>query len=85
MDANEEYIRRSRPMVCVYVYGKERDIDTYTQRLVHALIHKHMTDDEDYEILRNPIVFVIIGNFCCLRRTCWSYTQIEICTFYGSS
>ncbi len=39
------------------------DIDTYTQRLAHALIHKHMTDDEDYEILRHPIVFVIIGNF----------------------
>ena len=60
MDANEEYMRRSRPMISIYEYGKERDIDTYTQRLAHALIHKRIIDDEDYEILKHPIVFVII-------------------------
>ena len=34
----------------VYVYGSERY--TYTQ--TDGLIHKHISDDEDYEIMRHP-------------------------------
>jgi hypothetical protein len=62
MDADEEYIKRSLLIICVCVcMGMEvRDIhihrhtDTQTHRRTHTLIHKDVTDDEDYEILRHP-------------------------------
>src|SRR3712207_8265079 len=54
---------RRPPRSTLFPYTTLFRSDTYTQRLAHALIHKHMTDDEDYEILRHTIVFVIIGNF----------------------
>jgi hypothetical protein len=49
MDADEEYIRKSRLIqyVCLCVYERQRDT------------HKHITDDEDYEILRHPHCIVI--------------------------
>jgi lysozyme family protein len=58
MDADEEYIRRNRLMICVCVcMGMEVrniHIHRHTDARTHALIHKDVTDDEDYEILRHP-------------------------------
>jgi hypothetical protein len=49
MDADEEYIRKSR--LIQYVRERERERHTHT--------HTHTTDDEDYEILRHPHCIVI--------------------------
>ncbi|MDP8888810.1 MAG: hypothetical protein M3M89_04205, partial [Thermoproteota archaeon] len=51
-----------------YVYVNLRDTQTETDRRTHARTNKHITDDEDYEILRHPHCIVIIRNFFLLLR-----------------
>jgi hypothetical protein len=77
MDADEEYIRKSR----LIQYVRERDTDTY--RYTEAQTDTRTTtshDDEDYEILRHPHHphrIVIIRNFFIPPRSCWSLMQMQ--------
>jgi hypothetical protein len=79
MDADEEYIRKSR--LIQYVRERERDTDTY--RYTEAQTDTRTTtshDDEDYEILRHPHHphrIVIIRNFFIPPRSCWSLMQMQ--------
>lgn len=40
--------------MCMCMEMRDIDIDRQTDRQTHALIHKHINDDEDHEILRHP-------------------------------
>ena len=74
MDADEEYIRKSR----LIQYVCEKDTDTY--RYTEAQTDTRTTtshDDEDYEILRHPHRIVIIRNFFIPPRSCWSFMQMQ--------
>jgi hypothetical protein len=77
MDADEEYIRKSR----LIQYVCERDTDTY--RYTEAQTDTRTTtshDDEDYEILRHPHHphrIVIIRNFFIPPQSCWSLMQVQ--------
>jgi hypothetical protein len=77
MDADEEYIRKSR----LIQYVCEKDTDTY--RYTEAQTDTRTTtshDDEDYEILRHPHHphrIVIIRNFFIPPRYCWSLMQMQ--------
>jgi hypothetical protein len=77
MDADEEYIRKSR----LIQYVCEKDTDTY--RYTEAQTDTRTTtshDDEDYEILRHPHHphrIVIIRNFFIPPRSCWSLMQMQ--------
>jgi hypothetical protein len=77
MDADEEYIRKSR----LIQYVCEKDTDTY--RYTEAQTDTRTTtshDDEDYEILRHPHHphrIVIIRNFFIPARSCWSLMQMQ--------
>jgi hypothetical protein len=60
MDADEEYIRKSR--LIQYVREGERETHTQIRRYTEAQTDTRTTtshDDEDYEILRHPHCIVI--------------------------
>jgi hypothetical protein len=79
MDADEEYIRKSR----LIQYVRERERDTQIHRYTEAQTDTRTTtshDDEDYEILRHPHHphrIVIIRNFFIPPRSCWSLMQMQ--------
>ena len=58
MDADEEYIRKSRLIQYVCERERHRHIDTLRHRQTHARTTTSH-DDEDYEILRHPHRIVI--------------------------
>ncbi len=78
MDADEEYIRKSR--LIQYVRERVRERHRYVHRYTEAQTDTRTTtshDDEDYEILRHPHRIVIIRNFFIPPRSCWSLMQMQ--------
>jgi hypothetical protein len=81
MDADEEYIRKSR--LIQYVRERVRERHRYVHRYTEAQTDTRTTtshDDEDYEILRHPhhpLRIVIIRNFFIPPRSCWSLMQMQ--------